>query len=268
MNLRQEEFRSLVDIFLEEELCEGVKKEGKKYESGGIPVFSHPLAHQVFYSPMLNRSINGLYNAAINAIERRVKESRRSYISLFDSMLPALIARPYHVQYLHWLWSLTYYRYTPNFPGLAARPDLETELRRLWLKTISKSNNKKILHVIARDLWIECENISQYLEYWMEYFDQSTDGFLWMNRKDKEGYRRLPDTVTIYRGNCDDGGISWSTKKDVAEFFANRGMNGSTGVVLSATVKKRDIYAYFHTPEREVVVLDVGLLTDCRELSN
>ena len=58
----------------------------------------------------------------------------------------------------------------------------------------------------------------------------------------------LPSTLTVYRGvtdyNSDNSeALSWTTEKDVAEWFSKR--YGQNGTVLEAQKEKEHIYAFF-----------------------
>lgn len=68
------------------------------------------------------------------------------------------------------------------------------------------------------------------------------------------------DVITVYRG-CDENeewvedSISWTTEKDVAEFFANRAAfaTGLDGIVYKGKIRVEDILAYEDSSEKEVM---------------
>lgn len=81
------------------------------------------------------------------------------------------------------------------------------------------------------------------------------DGKLMMDEEELEYYNNLPDEVTLYRGcsaneldrdeeNC--LGISWTTSRKIAEFFAFRhsDYDDEDRVVVSITVPKSDIITF------------------------
>jgi hypothetical protein len=76
----------------------------------------------------------------------------------------------------------------------------------------------------------------------------------------KKVYDSLPGTITVYRG-CDRrfvGGVSWSTKREVAEFFATGGRYGRPDdpVIVTATIPKSSPNLFYVSPgESEVVCL-------------
>jgi len=70
----------------------------------------------------------------------------------------------------------------------------------------------------------------------------------------------LPGTITVYRG-CDRrfvGGVSWSTEREVAEFFATGGRYGRPDdpVIVTATIQKSSPDLFYVKPgEGEIVCL-------------
>lgn len=77
---------------------------------------------------------------------------------------------------------------------------------------------------------------------------------MWMTKKGKRIYDRLPDTVTIYRG-CVDGrerSWSWTLCSNHAEHFA-RGLShdDSQKRLVTGTVRKDDIFALFGADSEE-----------------
>jgi hypothetical protein len=81
----------------------------------------------------------------------------------------------------------------------------------------------------------------------------------YMESEDREWLASLPERVTIYRGQFAGrrAGISWSTGREVAEFFGQREIElGLEAVVLSGRVKRSNIIAAFTgRKESEVLVL-------------
>jgi hypothetical protein len=109
---------------------------------------------------------------------------------------------------------------------------------------------------LARDVWVDSENINQNLDEWAQVFSQ-THGYDWMDIDEREELLAMDDVIEIYRGVCDDGGVSWSLERKVAEFFAKRRVNGSTGQVLAGTVSTDNVFAYLASRgESEIIVLN------------
>ena len=105
---------------------------------------------------------------------------------------------------------------------------------------------------------------------------RKVDGRLMMDEKEQEYFDALPEDVTLYRGCCinelnylkgeddedNDGsclGISWTTDRGVAEFFAFRDeYNREDRVVVSAVVKKSSIITFINDRgEYECIFLDI-----------
>ena len=89
-------------------------------------------------------------------------------------------------------------------------------------------------------------------------FFLKADGKLMMNEEELDYYNNLPEEVTIYRGcsiyevepNEEDEspsclGISWTTSRKVAEFFAFRN-DAEERVVVSTTIPKSDILTFIN----------------------
>jgi hypothetical protein len=96
-------------------------------------------------------------------------------------------------------------------------------------------------------IWTDTENQWQNLDKWDEllHSDRPQRQYL-MNEEEDQLLRSLPAEVVVYRG-CQKGqnetGLSWSLKRDKAEFFANR--LGKRGIVLQRTISREQIVALF-----------------------
>ena len=99
----------------------------------------------------------------------------------------------------------------------------------------------------AVSLFTECG------ENWLDY----------CTKKQQKFFDSLPQYVTIYRGctkdevDSEDYGISWTTDKKVAEFFAKEYIRRDTknGVVIESTIPKADIFGVMlNRNESEVIV--------------
>jgi hypothetical protein len=78
-----------------------------------------------------------------------------------------------------------------------------------------------------------------------------------MTDEDKQAFNALPEVVTVYRGcqkGLNENGLSWTTDKDKAEFFAHRFRK--QGIILKRQVRKSEIVAMLTgRGESEVIVL-------------
>jgi hypothetical protein len=115
---------------------------------------------------------------------------------------------------------------------------------------------------LIRQVWTDSENIWQNYDLWVEVW-QSGMPFREdvMQEPDQAAYKALPDIVPVWRGvSREDGaaGMSWSTDKTKAEWFAYRfsSMDGRLPFLVEGQVQKTDILAYFTgRGESEVVAL-------------
>ena len=113
---------------------------------------------------------------------------------------------------------------------------------------------------LLASVWTDCENIHQLLDWWDATFER-TDGKQMMTDEDRDAFEELPERIELWRGGCNDGGWSWTLEKKVARFFADRGINESTGTLLHAWIAKDDVYAYLTSrQESEILVMDLDAL--------
>ena len=108
------------------------------------------------------------------------------------------------------------------------------------------------------------EERAERLTWVAELFDHP-DSKWTMNEKERRLLKKLPETVTAYRGaqEGEEEGLSWTLIHAVAEMFATRfrcdGRNKAR--VLTATVPRSAIRALFlHRNEEEVVVTSMPVI--------
>lgn len=111
---------------------------------------------------------------------------------------------------------------------------------------------------LARDVWVDCENIPQHLDDWRNIFNRTQRfWYYWMDEAERNELGSMSTRFKVWRGECNDLGVSWSLSKRTAEFFANRKLNGANGVVRGGYVHRENVFAYIDTRgEREIIVLD------------
>jgi hypothetical protein len=125
-----------------------------------------------------------------------------------------------------------------------------------FLSMVNDLPDEKYWSLLA-SIWTDTENAWQNLEQWRELFNSDRpQRERLMDRDEILALSSLPDTVKIYRG-CQKGinedGISWTLKRDKAEWFATR--LDKDGVVLEKEIQKKDIIAVFtNRNEFEVIV--------------
>ena len=111
---------------------------------------------------------------------------------------------------------------------------------------------------LLSSIWTDTENAWQNVYEWKKLFSSSRPKREYLMDWDEQlALQSLADTVTVYRGchkGINEDGISWTLKRDKAEWFATR--FNKDGVVLEKEIAKRDIIAVFtNRNEFEVVVL-------------
>lgn len=121
---------------------------------------------------------------------------------------------------IYWPWLASYYMGSDSFGTFSA--DRDALLEKLFLKQKDITDRQNLV----------------------------------MNQEEKAFFDDLPDEFTVYRGQDKhwlDIGWSWTLSKDVAQFFADRGVN--EGVVLTMNIKKTDVIAYFNDREEQEIVI-------------
>ena len=101
---------------------------------------------------------------------------------------------------------------------------------------------------LLASIWTDTENAWQNLDTWKEFFGSNRPNRKSLMDWDEQlALDSLADTVKIYRG-CQKGinedGISWTLKRDKAEWFANR--FSKDGIVLEKEISKSEIIAVFN----------------------
>lgn len=99
-------------------------------------------------------------------------------------------------------------------------------------------------------IWQDSENIWQCRDYWDEIFsrDDPMRGLM-MDRSERSALAKLPDKLTIYRGdktaNRARKGLSWTLDRSRAQWFAKRlCKKGDTAFVAKGKIAKKDVIAY------------------------
>lgn len=108
------------------------------------------------------------------------------------------------------------------------------------------------LRALVADVWCDSENIHQHVEDWLAITDGHVAGEPLLFG-DQPAFDALPDLIEVWRGDCDDGGWSWSTQRKTAEFFARRW--DAHHDLLHGFVTKRYVFGYITgRGEAEVMV--------------
>jgi len=138
-----------------------------------------------------------------------------------------------------------------------------------FLELYWKYNLKGEMYWYAlKEAYSACDNLYGYKNYIKNAFlSEEPSREKLMSKKEQKYLSSLPENLTIYRGmtvqefESGDFGVSWTLKRDVAEFFAyTYGRNHATShlpkMVHELEVKKTDIIAYFgNRKEFEVIYI-------------
>lgn len=151
------------------------------------------------------------------------------------------------------------------------------EIDRILLEADSFSRINVLIEILPQlsggDYWYAlgfgyqiCDNLGNYSSLLRELFlsDEPERSEL-MTSEEKDYLDNLPEEFTIYRGmtkieqQSNNFGLSWTLKKDTAEFFANNyGRNFSTEhmekTVHQLTVKKKDVIAFFDDRDEDEII--------------
>ena len=130
--------------------------------------------------------------------------------------------------------------------------------------------------LMDRNLWLTTVglNWSSFDNVW-EYREKLLTLFQGLNRKqfdllmDKDEIcclNKMPESIDIYRGcyEINKNGISWTTKREIAEEFINLNrykIDGEAPLLLKATFPRSHAVLKLHRQEFEIIVTNLALLS-------
>lgn len=183
----------------------------------------HPLVFSVMHSPQMNAMVNNALRKKLEMVDEAWNENKwGTYVFLHE--------RPHRLD---------------AFYEAAEFMDDET----YW----------KLLG----DIWIDSENIWQNEALWVEVLHSDRDERTSiMDEDDLKVHAELPADVEVYRGcNRDERieGLSWTTDKEIARWFARRlyleGECDEPSVAVGRVARKNVIACFNGRNEKEVVAL-------------
>lgn len=138
---------------------------------------------------------------------------------------------------------------------------LRTQYRLVFLKQCYAYLSEQDLAELFADAWISTENPNQdpncSLAFLIRMFKRCKKEYL-MTEEDYEIYQSLPETLTVYRGVAvgrNPAGLSWTQNLETAKWFSERFDNGKEkGYILTATINKKDVLAYFNSRGEDEIV--------------
>ena len=148
---------------------------------------------------------------------------------------------------------------------------VEKAYRMTWFRLVSPYLSDADYGTLLKDSWITEEdpnqdkNVSQKMA--INLFKAAKKEFL-MDEEERAVYENLPDEITLYRGvsvGRSRMGLSWTNNPDVAVWYKKRfEEEGKNGIVLKATIEKKNVLAYFEQ-DNEIIV-DTKHLKDVTEI--
>ncbi len=191
-------------------------------ERHGYTGIYHPLVHEPFHAPALNKHSNRMYQHKLEAVAKAIATGDwSSFIFLHE--------RPYRLDAL-----MTIVSEHGVTDGTAVWP-------------------------LISDVWADSENIFQNFTAWRELWSLPLpQRELTMTDDERAALAALPDTIPVYRGvrhRKAVKGLSWTTDRAKAQWFAKR-FSGGRSRLASGVVKKSDVLAHLlGRNESEIVVL-------------
>lgn len=116
-------------------------------------------------------------------------------------------------------------------------------------------------HELIASVWTDSENIWQSQKDWVALLRKLPEPLRMMDDGERAAFDELPVKINVYRGlrnpRWNKLGISWTTDRAKAEWFAMRSrMSDTNACVLVGYVRKQDVLSYFTgRSENEIVVL-------------
>ena len=121
-------------------------------------------------------------------------------------------------------------------------------------------------------VWTISECVNPEIDTWLALFEAERPyKALLMDRRERQQFAKLPDTLKIYRGYQDgeydhEWGLSWTLSKEKAVWFAHRFPHNGTPSVLVGQCKKADVFFYTNGRKEHEIVIDPALITDVKVL--
>lgn len=132
--------------------------------------------------------------------------------------------------------------------------------RTLFFKLIRNDLSEKDYNEMLSDCWTSTENPNQdanvMVRQWYSYFRKANKEIL-MEKEEYNIYKTLPEKIKVYRGvgkGRNPKGLSWTTDREVAEWFAKRWGNDKA-YMFEGYCNKENVLAYFNRrSEKELII--------------
>jgi len=198
-------------------------------------VFDKTLRHPLVYAVPYFMQMNVLYNKQYEQKTERVAE--------------ALIANQFH-----------------TFVFLHERAYRLHAMRLLYDET-EIADDRSVFWQLFRETWVDSENWWQSADDIAEWVDDG-DADLMMNDEEREHLASQPESFAVHRGWSRHGGrcgYSWTTDRDIAEFFATRFARCAEhrqATIMSGVVRRDDVLAYLTSRDESEMFVDIGSVSN------
>ena len=209
------------------------------------------------------------YAKLLEAIERQHEPLHPDLVPYYEEDSFAMLRHPLVYQVPFFSGGQANYQYEVKKKLVEEALEKKNYQQVIWLherpyrleafKEIQEHLSNRQYWSLLGQIWVDTENAWAHLDLWRELFssDRANREEWLMDWDEQMAYAGLPETVTVYRGyqpGLNKDGISWTIKREKAEWFATR--FGNKGKVLEKKVAKRDIIAVFTgRNEYEVVII-------------
>lgn len=139
-----------------------------------------------------------------------------------------------------------------------------------FMKYCGEYLNKRAYAEFLADAWVTEENpnmdANMSLKEAVQHFKRADKRYL-MTEADYLYYSNIPSEIEVFRGVSKgrvELGLSWTDNKEKAIWFMKRFKESGMGEqkLLRATIRKKDVLAYFNTRNEQEVVVDVFAIKD------
>ena len=222
--------RALIEDHEPEELDPALEACLFMHDDGWVSL-KHPLVYSIMHNPMFNRMVNVQFKHKKKALaQAELDGDWATYIWLHE--------RPYR---------------SGALAAIADRLDGPT----YW--------------ELLASVWIDSENIVQMRDQWDELLADTREGREFMMSDDERAaLAALPELITVYQGHTDerDDGWSWTTDRDIAEWFAGRFANleGGEPRMTIGNVARRSVVAYLLRRNEYEVLVNPDFVVATREV--
>lgn len=186
---------------------------------GNMPMVKHPLVYELLFDTSRCALINYRFKLKQEQVDEAIRKGNpHSYVFLHE--------RPY-------------------------RFDALRSVMRDWADGFTQD--------LVESVWVDSENIWQNQAGWRQIWQSLDSPWLHQDVHNRKFYASLPEEVTLYRGIAEGrnpNGLSWTTDRERAAWFAGRFKDGRRPpVLITGKASKRSIIAVFvDRNESEVVI--------------